>query len=154
MSSYREFARGALPAIILALVIVSAVHIYLPTQTEKSSHSNISTTISPSVPSYHASSQIGIKGNYLIAFYIALLIRLLYPQEESFLALFIIASDKAIRINAIIKEPNKRTPATGFERIIAFPAMLIAPIEAVSAIIIVVSDANITCFDIFLTSNN
>jgi|GEM_PF-1228183 hypothetical protein len=85
MSSYREFARGALPAIILALVIVSAVHIYLPTQTEKSSHSNISTTISPSVPSYHASSQIGIKGNYLLAFSITLLLAILLSSSVYFI---------------------------------------------------------------------
>jgi hypothetical protein len=85
MSSYGEFAKGALPAIILALIIVSAFHIYLPTQTEKPSYSNISITITPSLPSYHTSSQSGTEKNYFFAYSITILLAILLSSSVYFI---------------------------------------------------------------------
>jgi len=84
MSSYMEFAKGASLAIVLALAIVSVIHIYLPTQTEKPSYSNISATVTSPLPSYHTASQPGIERNYLLAYFVAILLAILLSSSVYF----------------------------------------------------------------------
>ncbi|MEM3637215.1 MAG: hypothetical protein QXX17_07500 [Conexivisphaerales archaeon] len=80
MSSYRELAKGAVPAIILAVTIVLAFHFYYPIHLELSKYPNlVSNQTNVAIQQKPATSSLsgsGVRSNsiilYTASFFIAL----------------------------------------------------------------------------------